>query len=165
MRAGVRFDDGPTFLDRVAHQLNLYDPAITAVQLNLLGSHDMPRILTICGGDRAAVRMATLLQLTLPGAPCIYYGDEIGMAGGHDPYCRGAFPTDEADWDQELRAYVRGLARLRHEPPGAPRRGVVAGGSPGTPRRMRAHDDGRDLDRRAERGRGAGLARGDGARA
>ena len=55
-----------------------------------------------------AVRLATLVQLTLPGAPCIYYGDEIGMAGGHDPDCRGAFPTDEAAWDHELRAYVRG---------------------------------------------------------
>ena len=33
--------------------------------------------------------------MTLPGAPCIYYGDEVGMEGGHDPDCRRAFPWDE----------------------------------------------------------------------
>jgi neopullulanase len=123
VRDGVRFDDGATFLSRVEHQLTVYDPAIIAVQLNLLGSHDMPRILTIADGDLDAVRLATLVQLTLPGAPCIYYGDEIGMAGAHDPYCRGAFPTDEAAWNHELRSYVRGLVRLRHEHP------VLRGGS------------------------------------
>ena len=85
VRAGIRHDDGWGFLDRVEHQLRTYDPDVIAVQLNLLGSHDTARIRTICGDDLAAVRLATLAQLTLPGAPCIYYGDEIGMAGGHDP--------------------------------------------------------------------------------
>ena len=52
VRDGMRREDGPAFLDRVDHLLRTYDPAITAVQLNLLGSHDTPRILTICDGDR-----------------------------------------------------------------------------------------------------------------
>jgi cyclomaltodextrinase len=125
VRRGIHAEDGPGFLARVQHQLGLYDPAITAVQLNLLGSHDMPRILTICDGDRAAVRLATLVQMTLPGAPCIYYGDEIGMAGGHDPDCRGAFPADPGAGDQALRAYVRGVITLRHAHP-ALRRGSFA---------------------------------------
>ena len=68
-------------------------PAVTAVQLNLLGSHDTPRALTICGSDLDSLRIATLLQMTLPGAPCIYYGDEIGMAGSMDPLCRRGFPS------------------------------------------------------------------------
>jgi neopullulanase len=114
VRAGIRWKDGAGFLARIHHQLTTYDPAITAVQLNLLGSHDMPRILSICDGDRAAVQMATLVQFTVPGAPCIYYGDEIGMAGAHDPMCRGAFPSDEAAWDHEMLAFVRGLAAFRH---------------------------------------------------
>ena len=101
-------------LARIHHQLTTYDPAITAVQLNLLGSHDMPRILSICDGDRTAVQMATLVQLTVPGAPCIYYGDEIGMAGEQDPMCRGAFPVDEAAWDHAMLAFVRGLTAYRH---------------------------------------------------
>ena len=68
--------------------------------LNLLGSHDMARFLTLARGDRSALRLATLFQMTYPGAPSIYYGDEIGMAGGHDPANRGAFPWDTAEtWD------------------------------------------------------------------
>ena len=93
---------------------HLYDPAVTAVQLNLLGSHDTPRFVSVCGGDRAALRLATLLQMTLPGAPSIYYGDEIGMEGGLDPDNRRAFPTDPAAWDHELRAFVAGAIALRH---------------------------------------------------
>ena len=94
--------------------LRTYHPEVVAVQLNLLGSHDMARVLTICGGDRAAVRLATLFQMTLPGAPCIYYGDEIGMAGGHDPWCRGSYPADPAVMDLAMRAYMRGIVGLRH---------------------------------------------------
>ena len=114
VRNGVRREDGPGFAGRLLHALTTYAPEINAVQLNLLGSHDMPRILSICAGDRNAVRLATLVQMTVGGAPCIYYGDEIGLAGAQDPYCRGAFPTDEAAWDHEQLAYVRGLTALRH---------------------------------------------------
>ncbi len=114
---GIRRDDGETFLRRVGHQLTTYDPAIAAVQLNLLGSHDMPRILSICAGDRDAVRMATLVQMTLAGAPCIFYGDEVGIEGGLDPDCRRAFPVDEAAWDRDLRAFVRGVIALRRASP------------------------------------------------
>jgi neopullulanase len=97
--------------------LGVYDPDVVAVQLNLLGSHDTPRALTVLSGDTAALRMATLLQATLPGAPCIYYGDEVGLAGGNDPACRGAFPWDEGRWDAELRAYVRSVLDLRRSEP------------------------------------------------
>ena len=114
VREGMRRVDGPAFLERVDHLLRTYDPAITAAQLNLLGSHDTPRIVTLCGGDTAAVRLATVAQMTLPGAPCIYYGDEIGMSGGNDPDCRGPFPADPSAGDQALRAFVRGVAALRH---------------------------------------------------
>ena len=115
VRAGMRHDDGWGFLHRVEHQLRTYDPDVVAVQLNLLGSHDTARIRTICGDDLAAVRLATLAQLTLPGAPCVYYGDEIGMAGGHEPASRAAYPADPAGGDRELRGFVRAAIRLRHE--------------------------------------------------
>ena len=90
------------------------DPAITAVQLNLLGSHDTPRLRTLCGGDLDAVRLAMLLQMTLPGAPCTYYGDEIGMAGLMDPDCRAAFPVDPSAWAQEPSGWLADLGALRH---------------------------------------------------
>jgi cyclomaltodextrinase len=55
--------------------------------------------------------------MTFPGAPCIYYGDEIGMEGVHDPGCRGGFPWDEGCWDQELLDYVRRCIALRKAHP------------------------------------------------
>jgi neopullulanase len=61
--------------------------------------------------------MATLLQCTLPGAPSIYYGDEIGLTGGNDPANRGSFPWDRAGQDTALHGYVRDLLRLRASEP------------------------------------------------
>jgi neopullulanase len=106
--------DGPALWKRIRDLDALYDPAVTAVQLNLLGSHDTPRLRTLCGGDLDAVRLATLMQMTLPGAPCLYFGDEIGMVGGMDPDCRAAFPTDPTRWDDEPAGWFADLARLRH---------------------------------------------------
>lgn len=109
--------DGAGFADRLQATLDAYDPAIVTSQLNLLSSHDAPRMRTVMGDDDAAVRLATILQMTLPGAPSIYYGDEIGLAGGNDPACRGAFPWDRAAWDEPLLGFVRALIRLRATEP------------------------------------------------
>jgi neopullulanase len=106
--------DGLGLWDRIVALGALYDPAVTAVQLNLLGSHDTPRLRTLCGGDLDAVRLATLLQMTLPGAPCIYNGDEIGLEGTMDPGCRAGFPTDASAWSAEPADWVADLVALRH---------------------------------------------------
>jgi neopullulanase len=111
--ANIREIDGPGFATRLGELLAAYDPDVVAVQLNLLGSHDTPRARSILGGDADGIRLATLLQLTLPGAPCLYYGDEVGLTGGNDPGCRGAFPWDESRWDGGFRAFVRELVHLR----------------------------------------------------
>lgn len=111
------------FAAEIDRMLSLYDWAITSVQLNLLGSHDTPRFLTLVGGDRSALRLATLFQMTMPGAPCIYYGDEIGLSGGYEPASRGAFPWDENIWDHELRRFVQQAIALRKAYP-ALRRGT-----------------------------------------
>jgi neopullulanase len=106
--------DGPEFARRVERGLALYDPAIVAVQLNLLDTHDTPRFLAMASGDKASLRLATLLQMTIPGAPSIYYGDEIGMTGEMDPGCRGSFPWgDRGSWDEELLAFTRGAIAVR----------------------------------------------------
>ena len=99
---------------RVQELESVNPPEVTAVQLNLLGSHDTPRIRTFCGGDLDAVRLAMLLQMTLPGAPCIYYGDEIGMDGSDDPGCRRAFPADPTEWEREPYPWLADLVALRH---------------------------------------------------
>jgi neopullulanase len=109
----IRREDGPTFAARLARALSTYDPAINEVQLNLLGSHDTPRAITMMGGVDG-LRLATLVQMTVGGAPCVYYGDEIGMAGEQDPFCRGAFPADTSAGDRGLREFFVGLIALRH---------------------------------------------------
>ena len=113
-RNHVRAMDAGAFASRLDELLHAYDPDVVAVQLNLLSSHDTPRFLTLAGGDRASLRLATLLQMTLAGAPCVYYGDEVGMQGGPDPDCRRAFPAGPAAWDADLLAFVRGAIALRH---------------------------------------------------
>jgi len=105
------------FAAGVQDLLTRYDWEIVQAQLNLISSHDEPRFLTMVGGDGEAFKLATALQFTFPGAPCIYYGDEIGLDGGHDPDCRKPMPEDEGAWDNELRDYVRKLAHLRHDLP------------------------------------------------
>jgi neopullulanase len=102
--------------------MTTYEPAVSQLQLNLLDSHDTPRFLSLAGGDRSALRLATLTQMTLPGAPCIYYGDEIGMEGREDPDCRRSYRWDPSQQDGDLRAFVAGLIALRKAEP-AMRRG------------------------------------------
>ena len=92
-------------------------------QFNLLGSHDTARFLTLVGEDRGLMRLALLLLFTYPGVPCIYYGDEIGMTGGNDPFNRACFDWDEGHWDRGLRAWVQALAGIRRDHP-ALRRGA-----------------------------------------
>jgi neopullulanase len=113
----------PAFRAAIERLLALYHPNVNAVQLNLLGSHDLPRFLTLARGDCTALRLAMLFLMTHVGAPCIYYGDEIGMRGGHDPLNRGAFPWDKtATWDTALLHDFQRLIALRKERP-ALRRG------------------------------------------
>jgi neopullulanase len=109
--------DGRGLLDRVQELLSAYPPAHAAAQLNLLGSHDTPRMLALCGEDEASVRIATLLQMAMPGAPSIYYGDEIGMTGRADPDCRRSFPVGEAAWNMNLLRFVRAAIAARAADP------------------------------------------------
>ncbi|MBQ8151650.1 MAG: glycoside hydrolase family 13 protein, partial [Firmicutes bacterium] len=89
--------------------------------LNLIGSHDRQRILTRMGAgenyDRAVarVKLLSVLQYTLPGVPCIYYGDEAGMTGGEDPDNRNGYPWECEN--QELLFHYRQLGILYREHP------------------------------------------------
>jgi neopullulanase len=114
---------GTEFGHTIASLLTLYPPQAVAVQMNLLDSHDTPRFLTMVADDESALRLALLCQMTYPGAPCIYYGDEIGMFGGKDPECRRAMIWDPARWNHEMLAYFRRVIALRHAHP-ALRRGA-----------------------------------------
>ncbi len=106
--------DAPRYADRIDKLLGMYHWEITLAQLNLLDSHDTPRLLSIANGDRATVRLATLLLMTYPGAPSIFYGDEIGLPGGGDPDCRRTMTWDNRErWDMDALDYHKLLIRLR----------------------------------------------------
>ena len=104
------------YAEKIQALLALYDWQIQLTQLNLLASHDTARLLSIAGRDRPSVEMATLLLLTFPGAPSIYYGDEVGLPGALDPDSRRGFPL-EADWDYKIFECHRQLIALRHAHP------------------------------------------------
>jgi cyclomaltodextrinase len=81
----------------------------------LLGSHDTERFLTVINGDLDKAKFAYLFMMTYPGAPAIYYGDEIGLLGKADPDCRRTFPWDETNWNTDLRYWIKKLIWLRKE--------------------------------------------------
>jgi cyclomaltodextrinase / maltogenic alpha-amylase / neopullulanase len=82
---------------------------------NLIESHDSSRFLTLCKGDIRKLMLAAAFLLTYTGAPCIYYGMEIGMEGGEDPDCRRTFCWDKSDWNMEVYKYIRKLIHLRRD--------------------------------------------------
>ena len=114
--------DAHDFANRIDHNLQLYKPDITYAQFNLLDSHDTPRFLSCANGDKNALKLAWLFLFCYPGAPCIYYGDEVGVDGEHDPGCRKSFPWDAGKRAQSLLSYAREVVALRRQNP-ALRRG------------------------------------------
>jgi glycosidase len=84
---------GPFSLDRLRDLLN---KPWSFQQMNLLGSHDTKRLRTEFPSEIERLILFALICF-VPGAPCIYYGDEIGLKGGKDPECRGGF-----DWNKSL---------------------------------------------------------------
>ena len=101
----------PAFLEGLLEMTAMYSPAVASVNHNLLGSHDTPRFLTLAGGDARSLLLATLVQATFPGAPGLYYGDELPMAGEGDPDNRRGF-----DWSMvggEHHDHVRRLLSVR----------------------------------------------------
>lgn len=103
-----------------------------AVMATVLGNHDVPRFASVANGDtsgdgfspapqptdpkvyrKLAVAFGALF--TLPGAPIVYYGDELGLAGRGDPDTRRPYPDEASlsDDQRALRAFVRSLGRVR----------------------------------------------------
>jgi neopullulanase len=107
--------DAVWFANEIDRLTNLYSPEITRSQLNLFDSHDMPRFLTCAGNDVPSLQLAMLFMFTYPGAPCLYYGDEIGLTGAHDPDCRKGFPWDDSQWNRDLLNYTKAVIALRKE--------------------------------------------------
>ena len=84
---------------------------------NQLDSHDTARFKSLLGRDAARLPLAVVWLFSWPGVPCIYYGDEVGLDGDNDPFCRKPFPWDEKQQDRELLAPYQPLAALRKATP------------------------------------------------
>ena len=122
----------------INHQREVYPPVFRYALMNLLGSHDRARILNVLAGrdfcelpreergkgllsqaERALAvsrfQKALTLVCALPGAPTLYYGDEAGMEGAADPFCRKPYPWGRED--ESLLAFVRELLNRRLQNP------------------------------------------------
>ena len=116
--------DATGYRDAIERLLDAYPEESHRGNLNLLGSHDTARVLSMVGEDADSVILAATLLFTFPGAPCIFYGDEIGLTGHQDPGTRVAFPWDRPEsWNRQLLDAFRGLSSLRREHPGLRRGG------------------------------------------
>ncbi|SNY61616.1 maltodextrin glucosidase [Enterobacter sp. CC120223-11] len=81
---------------------------------NQLDSHDTARFKSLLGKDVARLPLAVVWLFTWPGVPCIYYGDEVGLDGNNDPFCRKPFPWNKEQQDTDLLALYQRMTKLRH---------------------------------------------------
>lgn len=130
--------DSSYFFEVVEEILENYPPACVRLLMNHIGTHDTERALTLLAGEPAGdrgrqwqsaqklsqkqyetgikkLKLAALIQYTLPGVPCVYYGDEAGLQGYRDPFNRGTYPWGTAD--PSLLDWYRTLGQLRHSQP------------------------------------------------
>jgi len=103
------------FADRVENLLKLYPRENAYAMYVTLGSHDTERIRTRLDGNTNKEKLAYTFLFAYPGAPAIYYGDEIGLTGGKDPECRAAFPWDREAWLSEQRTWLQNLISIRKQ--------------------------------------------------
>ncbi len=137
--AFIETGDAQIFYDILTELYASYPPFVSNSLMNLLGTHDTERILTRLGDEGAGelldnealsrlrlsdgqkrkaiekLKLASALQFTVFGVPSVYYGDEVGLEGYHDPFCRLPFPWGREDG--ELLSHYRALGQLRHANP------------------------------------------------
>lgn len=80
--------------------------------INLIGTSDTERILTVLDGNMRCLKIIVALQFTIPGVPLIYYGDETGVTGGKDPDNRKSYPWENEDVD--LIGFYKRIAQIRN---------------------------------------------------
>ena len=79
--------------------------------MNMLGNHDTERVLTMLNNNVNLLKKAVVIQMTLPGVPLIYYGDEAGLTGGKDPSNRKSYPWGKENKD--ILEFYRKLSAIR----------------------------------------------------
>jgi len=104
-----------TFVGKLNHQLLQYPAPNQRVMLNALDTHDTPRLTTVLQAYPQAPLAALTLMLLLPGSPCIYYGTEVGLAGGPDPDNRRCMPWQPVPATTKMYQLVRTLLNWRRQ--------------------------------------------------
>lgn len=105
------------FAENVNKLLMRYPQQTNEALLNLLSSHDIPRVMTRCNGDAVRVKRAVVYLMTTMGLPCVYYGDEFGVDGGNDPDCRKCMVWNEEEQNRDLFDCYKLLIALRKDHP------------------------------------------------
>lgn len=134
----IRNGDYETLRQVTGGQYRRYPKQVSDAMMNFLGTHDTERILTVLGGEetgehtnaelsvlrmnahekkhaKALLKIAYALIAALPGVPCVFYGDEVGMEGYRDPFCRRPFPWNAMD--ENLLSFYRQVGRMRQTEP------------------------------------------------
>ncbi len=130
----VKKADAKEFFDRIMSIYENYPLPSLNTLMNSLSTHDTPRVINCLGVDREVPEnmqgdyrltpeeyekgkslfvLASVLQFTLPGIPCIYYGDEVGLTGFKDPWNRRCYPWGYED--ESIFNHFKILGRLRKE--------------------------------------------------
>lgn len=105
--------DAFEFDGRVTNMRMRYRKQTLYAQLNLLDSHDVSRFLSLCGGDEKRYKLAVLFQMTFPGIPSVFYGDERGISGIQEEEYRAPMPWQKKEDD--LFSFYKRAIRLRRE--------------------------------------------------
>lgn len=131
----VKGGNGENLINTVMSILENYPKPAIKVLMNHIGTHDTARVLTMLGCDYIPktreeqavyslsdenrvkainlLKLAVVLQYTLPGVPSIYYGDETGMEGFGDPFCRATYPWGREN--HEILEFYKQMGKIRRE--------------------------------------------------
>ena len=128
----IKEKDHILFNDRIYSILENYPPPVVKSLMNSISTHDTIRAISYFGVSvnvdkkdhgkyilsqeeynkgKKQLLFATFLQFTLPGIPSVYYGDEVGLDGLSDPYCRKTYPYGKEDF--EILSFYKELSKIR----------------------------------------------------
>ena len=113
---GTKYNNGTAFMYSMSVSMARFPRPSLDSAINQLSNHDHSRFLTRTnrtpgtlkanggaaagdGVDKRVMKLAVLIQMTWPGSPTLYYGDEVGQVGWTDPDCRRTYPWGNEDWN------------------------------------------------------------------